>query len=116
MTDFDQGPIIAIADLCQRSGAKRFEIGFLHDDVPAAEASWWASAGYKGSKLIIEDQESPQHACDGLACRLLDGGFCTYCGERTTTAPTRYGSYASPNAGPCVWRRDGERWVSGCRP
>lgn len=39
--------MIACVDLVGRCGAREFEIGYLHDDVPVAQAGWYASAFYR---------------------------------------------------------------------
>lgn len=118
MTDFDfrnMDAVVAVADLVQRSGARRFEIGWLHDDVPSHLAGWYAHAQYRGARITCEDQPSPQHAADGLAASLLDGGTCRYCGAKTSAAPTVLGHYEGGDPGPCVWHRDGNTWISGCK-
>lgn len=111
----DMDAVVAVADLVKRSGAKEFEIGYLHDDVPIDAAGWYAHAKYRGARLTCDDQPSPQHAADGLAATLLDGGRCRYCGAKTSSAPTEFGRYEGGDPGPCVWRRDGARWLSGCK-
>jgi len=42
--NLDEDALIAAADLVGRTGATGFEIGYLHDDVPAEKAGWYAHA------------------------------------------------------------------------
>lgn len=46
----DDDALLATADLVGRSGATGLEVGYLHDDVPAELASWWATAHYQGAR------------------------------------------------------------------
>lgn len=96
--------IVACADLIDRCGATEFEIGFLHDDVPAAEAGWYAHAKFKGGRLTVEDHASPSAAALALGERLLAGGRCR-CGQPVTLDEDRPG---------CRWRLMGKRWEPGC--
>ncbi len=120
--------VIAAVDLVERTGAKQFEIGFLHEDVPVEEAGWYAHAQYKGTRITAENQPGPAEAAEALAVRLLTGAKCKGCGK--LVALTREGATAFHNpvmsdgsrftfeeavrVGQCRWRREGERWVSGC--
>lgn len=123
----DGDAIVAAADLVGRSGAQGFEIGYLHDDVPVAEAGWYAHAQYRGTRITCADQPSPTAAAEGLARRLLTGAKCAHCGRLVSLDPA--GAYArdatlvdgSPwlagqqaAAGVCCWRRAGRSWVRGC--
>lgn len=119
--------IIACADLVGRSGALGFEIGYLHDDVPSAEAAWYAHAQLRGARLIAEDHTSPAEAAQALAERILKGGKCK-CGKLVTTSADgafaffkahtvdgqSWGAKEAARAGQCLWRRVGRRWVSAC--
>jgi hypothetical protein len=104
---FDDDAVAAVADLVSRTGATSFQVGFLHDDVPAEEAGWYAVAQYRGARITIEDQRGPIEACDALARRLLAGARCTKCGRTITLTAKRAG---------CRWRRLGAKWVAGCDP
>lgn len=122
--------LIAAVDLVGRSGAREFESGYLHDDVPIEEAGWWASALYKGAKIMVEDQPDPIVAAEALAERLLTGSMCNHCEK--LVALSDEGAFAYFNAhlvdgrswnaaeiaerGQCRWRRIGDRWVRGCEP
>jgi hypothetical protein len=121
----DEDALIAAADLVGRTGAQGFEIGFLHDDVPAAEAGWYCHAQYRGARVIAEGA-GPVEAAEALARRLLEGGRCR-CGRlvalsddgavafggRMTDGSTWPLEQAAA-AGQCRWSRYGRRWVSAC--
>lgn len=122
--DFD-AIITAAADLVERSGATDFEIGHLHDDVPVAEAGWYATAVFRGAK-ITEEGGGPTEAAEALAIRLLTGAKCR-CGRLVALAPggamafnatmadgTTWTVEEARAAGQCRWRRVGERWQRGC--
>jgi hypothetical protein len=132
MTDLtsvlDEDAFIAAADLVGRTGAKELQIGYLHDDVPAAEAGWYAHAQYKGAR-ITEEGSGPVEAAEALARRLLTGGKCTRCGGLIALSGRGAFAYASPvmadgttwtaeeaaKAGQCRWTRMGRRWEAGCQ-
>jgi hypothetical protein len=96
--------VIACADLVGRAGAEDFEIGYLHDDVPAEEAGWYAVARYRGARLTADDHRSPSTAAVALAERLLTDARCR-CGQAVTLADGRAG---------CRWQLAGKRWEPGC--
>lgn len=96
--------VIACADLVGRAGASGFEIGYLHDDVPAEEAGWYAHAQYRGARITAEDHRSPTGAALALAERLLSGATCR-CRQPVTLSDGRPG---------CRWRLVGQRWEPGC--
>ena len=123
----DEDAVKACADLVGRTGATSFECGYLHDDVPAEEAGWYATAVFKGTKITAEDKSSPAEACHELAVRLLSGGQCQHCRKLVTLSP--FGAVAhdvtlvggrtwtaeeQAAAGLCRWRRAGDKWVRGC--
>lgn len=99
---------LAIADLCGRSGATEFEIGWLDDEPPHR---WYASAKYRGARLTAEDPDDPSIAADGLALQILDGGMCTHCRKTTRISPT---DRPLRTRKACLWARVGSRWVRGC--
>lgn len=103
----DQDALIATVDLVRRSGATDFEIGYLHDDVPMELAAWYATATYRGAKLIAEDRRSPDEAADALARKLLDGAQCRHC-KKLVRLDDKMA------LGACRWSRHGARWVRGC--
>src|SRR5580765_6017107 len=76
----DLTPLMAAVNLVGRSGARDFEVGYLNDDVPVAEADWWAAAKYNGQRLIEEHHVGPVEAAHALAVRLLTGAKCAHCG------------------------------------
>lgn len=100
--------ILAATDLIGRTGATALEVGYLHDDMPADQADWWASAQYRGTKILVEHHRSPGGALDALLVRLLDGATCRWCGRlvtnRKAVSKRRY----------CRYRRNGDRYERGC--
>lgn len=61
---YDEDALIAGVDLVGRTGATDFEVGYLHDDVPVAEAGWYAKAQYRGARLTAEDHPGPVEAVE----------------------------------------------------
>lgn len=100
----DEDEVIACMDLVGRAGAREFQIGYLHEDVPIEEAGWYATAFYQGARISVDDQPSPTHAARGLAMRLLDRAQCR-CTKPVALTPT---------PGACLWRLEGRRWEPGC--
>ena len=96
--------LFACVDLVGRCGAKGFQIGYLHDDVPVEEAGWYAFVQYQGARITVEDQRSPTGAALALAERLLRGAMCR-CRRRVTL---------SDDVDGCRWRLVGKRWEPGC--
>jgi hypothetical protein len=123
----DEDVVVACADLVGRTGATGFQIGYLHDDVPSAEAAWYAHAQLRGARIVAEDHASPAEAAQALAERILKGGKCK-CGRVTTIRADgahvffkahtpdgqRWGAREAARAGQCLWRRIGARWASAC--
>lgn len=125
--NIDEDAIVAAVDLVGRTGAGEFEVGYLHDDAPVEEAGWYASAIFRGAKIIEEDHRSPTEAAEALARRLLTGARCR-CGA--LVALSDHGAVAhefalmadgshwtaaeARRAGQCRWTRVGPRWVRGC--
>jgi hypothetical protein len=96
--------LIACADLAGRAGAKDFEIGYLHDDVPIEQAAWYAQASYQGARIMVGEQSSPTAAAMALAERLLSSATCR-CRKPVALTDTAEG---------CRWRLVGQRWEPGC--
>lgn len=123
----DDDRLVAAADLCGRAGAREFQVGYLHDDVPAAEAGWYAHATYAGARVTAEDHSSPWEAAEALAVRLLTGAKCK-CGRLVALSPAGAVAFTKPvmadgsawtaeaaaAAGQCLWQRQGARWEPGC--
>jgi hypothetical protein len=123
----DNDVILATADLVGRTGATGFELGYLHENVPVEEADWYAHAQLAGARITVEHQPSPTAAAQALAERILKGGKCK-CGKLTTTSTDgafafldahttdgkRWGAKEAAQAGQCLWRRVGKRWIPGC--
>lgn len=98
--------VVACADAIGRAGALNFTVGHLDDDVPVHMARWYAQATWQGRRVIIENQQSPAHACDRLVRQILEGGVCNHC-----LRPITLGRY---HPAQCVWRRTGDRWDRTC--
>ena len=124
--NLDEDALVAAADLVGRTGAKGFEIGYLHDDVPIEQAGWYAHAQYNGVRITEEDHVGPAEAAEALARRLLEGGKCTSCGG--LVALSSRGAMFHPSAKladgtrwdglpakQCRWTRMGNHWVAGCQ-
>lgn len=128
MGDDFENIIQATADLCDRSGARGFEVGYLHDDVPAEEADWYASAQFRGARVIAEHHVGPADAAFALAMKLLTGAKCR-CGKLVSlvdggavafaksSLAHNFGEWsatAAAAAGQCRWRREEAQWVPSC--
>lgn len=111
MNPLDTDAVVAVADLCPRSGATNFELGYLHEPgEPGYDqqgAGWWAAARYRGARLTVEGFARPDDAADALARRILSGGRCTACDQ-----PVVF-SHSDRDRG-CRWHRDADAWVRGC--
>lgn len=129
----DEDRLLAAVDLCGRAGARSFEIGYVHDDVPVAAAGWYAHAQYRGARVIADDCRSPGEAADQLARLLLTGARCR-CGRlvalmhdaafafgRATMADgstwtAEEAAEVTARSGLCHWERHGRRWDRQCEP
>jgi hypothetical protein len=96
--------VIACTDLARRSGAKEFQLGFVHDDVPVEEAGWYAQVCFQGGRIIAQDHRSPEAAALALATRLLTDAMCR-CGRPVSL---------SDGAPGCRWMLVGQRWKPSC--
>lgn len=129
MTDgIDDDALVAAVDLVGRAGAHQFEVGYLNDGVPVAEADWYAHAQYQGRRIIVEHHTGPVEAAEALALRVLTGAKCGHCGALVALNDdgafafdsaemadgTRWTAEEAAAAGQCRWRRVGRRWVRGC--
>lgn len=117
--------LIATADLVGRSGARNFEIGYLHDD--AENPGWWAHADFGGHRIIVEDFRDPILACWALSNKILTGAKCK-CGrlvalsdegafafvEATMMDGTTMTAEDALNMEQCRWYRIGDRWHREC--
>jgi hypothetical protein len=127
VTPDDDDRIMAGVELVARTGARQFEVGYLHEDVPAHEADWYAHAQYRGTRIMVEHHSHPADAVEALAVRLLTGAKCA-CGKLVALTPGGALAFRHPHmsdgsvftieqaqqAGQCLWRREGQHWVSGC--
>jgi hypothetical protein len=104
--------LLAAIDVIGRANAVEFEVGYLDDTEHWQDARWWASARWRGRKVLVEDHPGPAQAAEALARRILNGGTCTHCGKTIVLTATR--PKGSRRKKLCAWRRDGARWVRGC--
>lgn len=124
---YDKDALLAGVDLIGRTGARQFEVGYLHDGVPSEEAGWYAHAQWNGTRLIAEDHSGPVEAVEALAARVLTGGQCQHCHGITSLTDERPspGDVHLPDGTPwtaeqqraallCRWTRKGPRWARGC--
>jgi hypothetical protein len=113
----DLDAVFAAVEVCRRSGATDFEVGYLDDTVDARDARWWARANYGGDRLLVEEQPGADIAATGLARRVLDGGRCG-CGLTIVTRDTVIDRARNDNLRPatdrCLWERHGRHWIPGC--
>ena len=127
----DLDVVLACIELVGRSGGRNFQIGYLHDDMPIAEADWWAHAQYRGARIGVEHQPGPAAAANALAIEVLTGAKCQ-CGslvqlsgdgamfQGTADKPARLADGTTwtlaeaERAGQCRWVREGRSWVKGC--
>lgn len=128
--DLNGDAITACADLVARMGAKQFQIGYVHENVPIAESGWFAHAQFRGARLTADDHVGPVEAADALCERMLTGAQCLVCKslvalrddgaivyEKQTLLDGRHwNAEDARRAGTCRWRRVGPRWVRGCEP
>lgn len=127
LSDDDENAVVACADLVGRSGARKFEIGYLHDDVPTERAGWYAHAQYAGARITAADQPSPAHAATELAHKILTGAKCR-CGRLVALSDGGAPAFDDPvmsdgsswpiekaaAAGQCRWRLIGRTWTPSC--
>jgi hypothetical protein len=127
--DFDQVALQNGVDLVGRCGARMLEFGYLHEDVPVAEAGWWAQARYCGVRVTTEHHVGPVEAVEALAVKLLEGGCCNHCKGRVTLGAgdppmmqpghlidgTRWHAVDQAAAGVCRWTREPSAgWMPSC--
>lgn len=123
----DEDALVAAADLVGRTGATRFEVGYLDEDATVAEARWYAHAQFEGARVTVEEQPGPVEAAEGLARRLLTGARCRCGGVVALSSAggtffrgarmadgTQWREGAARAAGPCRWTREGARWYGAC--
>jgi hypothetical protein len=124
----DGDAVKACADLVGRTGATSFACGYVHENVPAEQAGWYAVAIFEGAKIIVDEMTSPAGACDALASRLLSGAQCQHCKKLVTMNPAgtmardvilstgeKWTAAEQAKAGLCHWTRTGARWERGCK-
>lgn len=127
----EEDRLIAAVDLCNRAGARQFNLGYLHDDVPVDRAGWYAYAQYRGARITAEDCRSPAEAADQLARMILTGARCS-CGRLValmheigfafrhatmadgTTWSADEAAMVTATRGLCHWERHGRRWDREC--
>jgi hypothetical protein len=101
----NEDAVVACVHLVERAGAREFELGYLHDDVPVEEAGWWAAAHYQGARISVGERRSPSEAAMALAERLLWKATCR-CRKPV--------ALSGEDPGRCRWRLMGPRWEPGC--
>lgn len=106
--EYDEDAAVAAIDLVGRSGGRSLDFGYLDDDVPMADARWWATATYRGAKLSVEEHRGPVEALEALARLVLEGGRCAWCARRVTLVGD------GGDTETCRWRRTAARWDRGC--
>lgn len=104
--DLNDDVLIACVDLAGRSGAEAIEVGFTEDIPPR----WYATATYRGARIMVQDLPTPTTAALALAERLLRGALCR-CRRRVALSDSR--AFAGTLEG-CRWRLVGNRWEPGC--
>jgi len=128
VTKDEEDAVKACADLAGRTGAKEFQVGYLHEGVPSEQAGWYAYAAFKGARITVEDKPSPVEACDALSQKLLTGAQCQHCRKLVTLDVagafakdvtlmngTVWTAAEQASAGLCHWQRVGQRWDRGCK-
>ncbi len=100
----EEDAVIACADLLDRAGAKGFEIGYMHEGVPAEDAGWYVTAQYQGGRIMTDEHPSPGAAAVAMAERILRGGACR-CGRPSAVRRGQEG---------CLWLLVGQRWEPSC--
>lgn len=127
MSSEDEEIVAACANLVGRTGAKSFELAYLHEDVPVEQAGWYALAQLQGARISVEDQPGPVAAAKALAERILEGAKCR-CGRLVALSPegavafnatmadgSEWTVEQAAEAGQCLWQRVGPRWEMGCQ-
>lgn len=99
--DWTDPAVRACVDLTGRAGASQLQIGYL-DDNPA-NPRWYASAYYRGMRIVAEDHPTSKAAALGLAAKILNGGTCR-CRKPVTLA----------DGDGCRWTLVGSKWAPGC--
>lgn len=102
--------VIAAAELIGKTGAASLEVGYLHDDVPAHQASWYAIAWYEGVKIIADEHPGPGEALRALLRKLLEGGLCKKCGR----SPVLEGFTHADGRPECEFRLRGDHYIRTC--
>lgn len=99
--DFADPAIAACADLTGRAGASTFQLGYLDDD--PANPRWYASAHYRGMRIMVEEYRTAADAATALAAQILNGGTCR-CRKPVTLT----------DGDGCRWTLIGAKWMPGC--
>lgn len=112
----DEDAVWAIAGLVARTGARELELG-------ADGRYWWASAHFRGARVMVQRKDTAAQAADALARELLDGGTCLGCGkismignEAGYRLATQELADRAQREGLCRWGRiaTGRVWVREC--
>lgn len=123
----DLDVIMACVDVVGRSGARDFEMGYLHERVPMNQAGWWARAQYRGYRMSVEGA-GPVDVAQKLTERVLRGAKCI-CGKLVALELESAFAYHevllrdgstwtardAAAAGQCLWQRNGAKYARGCQ-
>ena len=67
--------VVAAVDQIGRSGATEFECGWLEDDGTRS----WATARYRGTRIMVDEQPDIVTAIGELLGKVLFGAECQFC-------------------------------------
>lgn len=109
----DEDRMVAAVEAIGRGGATEMEFGFLEDDVPMADARWWARARWRGHAVFEEEHPSPWAAMEALMRQVIDGGQCIRCGRRIALRDEP-AARTTQRSSTCGWYRVGPHWLRGC--
>ena len=128
--DLDEDALVAAVDLIGRTGARQLHItDGGDDDSPPGIPTWHASAMFQGARIFAEWHPGPVEAAEALACKLITGARCAWCGGLTTLSDdgaTAFVGSTFAHTGEvlteelarslpqCRWTRQGKEWVRGC--
>jgi hypothetical protein len=111
MAEAYMDPLIALAGLTDRAGARELQIAWTCPHTPGEpdghscpELTWSAHATYQGARVMAERHRTPNGAAIALAERLLTAAVCR-CGLRVALGDDTAG---------CRWQLMGQRWTPGC--
>lgn len=127
----DEDRLVAAVEVIGRGAANGLELGWTNDDDDPLPGYWYATASWRGVKVIVEQQFGPAEAAEELALKVIAGGQCVHCGRMVTArivddaVSLVYSVPGHPRLDPaalaefgtgdlCLWRRAGRHWLRGC--